>query len=167
MAAGDVLGRPAPENAGQVIRPLKGPGHCQHHVADFPAQGGAAVGGLPADEALQGDLVCRFPVLESKGGGKHENQQVALPVTAQVVGAHLACHAQEGPFLQKRGFQQSLRGHNGQGVHRRGQAGYVQIKTEKNIAEGSRHFQTIEKIAQTKNEVGIATIKASHASAVG
>ena len=44
---------------------------------------------------------------------------------------NLACDGKERPFLQGGGLQKVLRGHNGQGVHRRGQPGHLQIKTEK------------------------------------
>ena len=44
----DLLGDLSPKNAGKIIRPVEGPGNGKHHIANFPAQRGAAVCRLPA-----------------------------------------------------------------------------------------------------------------------
>ena len=94
------LGGFAPENAGQIVCPAEGSGDSQHHVADFPAQGRAAVDELPAQGSLQGNLIDGCAVLADDVTGKDENQQSAPTVFPEIVGAHLAGDGEHFPIGQ-------------------------------------------------------------------
>ena len=94
MTTGGFQSCSAPENTGQVVCPPEGPGHCQHHITDFPPQGGSAVSWFPADRTFQDHIVDWFSVFADYGTGEYEYQQMPFSITADIMGSDLARYGQ-------------------------------------------------------------------------
>ena len=88
-AEGHGPGGPAPEDAGDVVGPVIGPVHRQHHVADLPTQGRPAVDRVLAEDPGQLDPVVRPFAEPVQILGVDRDPQMPPRRGHLVVGAHL------------------------------------------------------------------------------
>ena len=87
---------------------MKGTLHCQHSIADFPAQGRTTIGWFSAQWSFQGNFVDGISVLCANAHSKNEDQKPSSGICADIMGANLTGDSEHFSVVGVNFFQKSV-----------------------------------------------------------